>query len=177
MDRLFKALPTELQWEILCVFVGSHVVRYNKLRRRLDGKIHKEILNNSIEYSESRRLHHSFNADKIHLVGKYPPLSHKIPYTTIAIINFSEGGRRILIEDMATRQLSWWVVSNNRWVGSIMEDRVLHPFVKRVYPSWESTDKKKGIIWQKVVMYDPRRNNSEYYGIGSDWYRESGSIK
>lgn len=177
MERLFKALPTELQWEILCVFVGSHVVRYNKLRRRLDGKIHKEILNNTIEYSEYRRLHHSFYADKTPWFRSSPPLSHTVPYTTIAIINFSEGGRRILIEDMATRQLSWWVVSNNRWVGSIMEDRVLPPFVKRVYPSWESTDKKKGIIWQKVVMYDPRRNNSEYYGIGSNWYRESGSIK
>lgn len=170
MDRLFIALPTELQWEILCVFVGSHVVRYNKLRRRLDGRIHKEILNNAIEYSEySRRLYHSFNAGTI---GKYPPLSHKIPYNTIAIINFSGGGRRILIEDMATRQLSWWVVSNNKWVVSIIEDRVLPPFVKRVYPSWESTDKKKGIIWQKVVLYDPRKNNADYYGVGSDWLRD-----
>jgi hypothetical protein len=171
MERLFKALPTELQWEILCVFVGSHVVRNNRLRRRLDGRIHKEILNNAIEYSEYRRLHHRFNAGTI---GKYPPLSHKIPYTTIAIINFSGGGRRILIEDMATNQLSWWVVSNNKWVVSTMEDRVLPPFVKRVYPSWESTDKKKGIIWQKVVLYDPRKNNAEYYGVGSDWYKELG---
>ena len=167
MEKLFKALPTALQWEILCVFVGSHVVRYNKLRRRLDGKIQKEILNNTIEYSESRRLHLKiqpmFNPDKIPWIGKY---------TTVSIINFSEGRRRILIENSVTRQLSYWYICNNKWVVNIMEDKVLPPFVKHVYPSWGSTDKKKGLIWQKVVMYDPRRNNAEYYGYGSDWYRE-----
>jgi hypothetical protein len=169
MERLFKALPTELQWEILCVFVGSHVVRNNRLRRRLDGRIHKEILNNTIEYSESRRLHLKiqpmFNVDKIPWLGKY---------TIVAIINFSEGGRRILIENTDSGQLSYWYMCNNVWVVSTMEDRVLPPFVKRVYPSWKSTDKKKGIIWQKVVLYDPRRNNAEYFGVGSDWYKELG---
>jgi hypothetical protein len=83
MEKLFRSLPTELQWEILCVFVGSHVVRNNKLRRRLDGRIHKEILANTIEYSASRRLHLKiqplFNPDKIPWIGKY---------RTVAIINF-----------------------------------------------------------------------------------------
>lgn len=167
METLFKSLPTELQWEILCVFVGSHVVRYNKLRRRLNGKVQKEILANTIEYSASRRLHLKiqpiFNPDKIPWVGKY---------STVAIINFSEGGKRLLIENSDTGQLSYWYMCNNRWVVLIMDDLVLPPFIKHVYPSWESTDKKKGIIWQKVVLYDPRRNNSEYYGYGSDWYSE-----
>jgi hypothetical protein len=158
MYTLFKALPTELQWEVLCVFVGTHVVRFNKLLRRLDGKIQKEILRNTIEYSESRRLHLKiqpiFNPDKIPWVGKY---------TTVSIINFTEGGRRILIENSETGQLSYWYLCDHRWVVHLMDDIVLPPFVKRVYPSWESTDKKKGIIWQKVRLYDPRRNDSEYY--------------
>ena len=167
MDCLFKALPTELQWEILCVFVGSHVVRNNKLIRRLNGKIQKEILANPIEYSESRRLHLKyhpiFNPEKIPWVGKY---------CTVAIINFSEGGKRILMENTELGQLSYWYICNDKWVVSIMDDLTLPPFVKHSYPSWESTDKKKGVIWQKVVLYDPRRNNTEYYGYGADWYNE-----
>jgi hypothetical protein len=35
MDKLFKSLPTELQWEIMEKFVGTHVVRNGKLRRKL----------------------------------------------------------------------------------------------------------------------------------------------
>jgi hypothetical protein len=47
MDILFKALPRDLQWEILTAFVGSHVVRFNKLRRKIvftkiDGRIMRQ---------------------------------------------------------------------------------------------------------------------------------------
>lgn len=33
--QLFKALPRDLQWEVLCNFVGSHSVRKGKLIRKL----------------------------------------------------------------------------------------------------------------------------------------------
>ena len=39
MDNLFKALPRDLQWEILSEFVGTHAVRNGKLMRKLDNKI------------------------------------------------------------------------------------------------------------------------------------------
>jgi len=51
MDHLFKALPEALQWEILTEFVGTHVVRNNKLRRKLTGEIHSALLRN---YKSSR---------------------------------------------------------------------------------------------------------------------------
>lgn len=35
MDQLFKALPRDLQWEILSEFVGTHVVRNGKLIRKI----------------------------------------------------------------------------------------------------------------------------------------------
>ena len=35
MDSLFKALPRDLQWEILENFVGTHIVRNGRLRRKL----------------------------------------------------------------------------------------------------------------------------------------------
>jgi hypothetical protein len=168
MDILFTRLPTELQWEILCVFVGTHVVRFNKLRRRLDGKIQKDILMNMMHYSDSRRLFLKplpiYNPDKIPWLGKY---------RTVSIINFTEGGRRMLIENSLTGQLSSWYISNKRWIVVILDDvLVIDPFVKRTYPSWESTDKKKGTEWQKVVLYDPSRTYAESYGNGSDWFCE-----
>ena len=35
MDQVFRALPRDLQWEVLAEFVGSHAVRKGKLRRKL----------------------------------------------------------------------------------------------------------------------------------------------
>ena len=46
MDQLFKALPEALQWEIMTEFVGTHLVRYNKLRRKMTGEIHSLLLQN-----------------------------------------------------------------------------------------------------------------------------------
>ena len=164
MDDLFKRLPTDLQWEILCVFVGSHVVRYKKLRRRLNGKVQKEILTNTIFPRLFLKPLPIYNPDKIPWIGKY---------RTVSIVNFSEGNRRMLMENSLTGQLSCWYLSDDKWVVVIIDDTViLPPYEKHIYPSWESTDKKKGIIWQKVVLYDPRRTYSEYYGLGSDWFCE-----
>lgn len=172
MDILFKALPTELQWEILCVFVGSHVVRNNRLRRRLNGKVQREILANSIEYSKYRQLFPQlppiftiFNENKI-------PWLHQ--YQTVGMVHFSGGRKRILLKNNETEQLSDWYISYERWAVLNIDNLVLPPFVKHVYPAWESTDKKKGNIWQKVVLYDPRRNNPYYSGLGLDsWYHQN----
>ena len=36
MDKLFKALPRDLQWEVLTVFVGSHAVRKGQLIQKIN---------------------------------------------------------------------------------------------------------------------------------------------
>jgi hypothetical protein len=41
---------------------------------------------------------------------------------------------------------------------------VLPPFVKHDYPSYEYTDKKKGISLKKVVLYNPTKPNTYYHG-------------
>lgn len=163
METLFKALPTALQWEILCVFVGSHVVRNNRLKRRFTGKIQKQILDNTIKYSEYRKNQ------------TFLPIFHeeKIPwlvkYKIVTMIHFSEGGKRILLENKETAKMSYWYICSDRWVVLHLEDDlILTPFIKHNYPSWESTDKKKGTVWQKVVLYDPRKSNPNYFGLGSD---------
>lgn len=35
LDQLFIRLPRDLQWEVLSEFVGTHIVRNGKLRRKL----------------------------------------------------------------------------------------------------------------------------------------------
>ena len=35
MDQLFRALPRDLQWEVLTEFVGSHAVRKGKLIKKI----------------------------------------------------------------------------------------------------------------------------------------------
>ena len=35
MDQLFRALPRDLQWEVLTEFTGTHTVRKGKLRRKM----------------------------------------------------------------------------------------------------------------------------------------------
>ena len=52
MDQLFKALPCDLQWEVLSEFVGTHAVRKGKLRRKIvygmaGGKLMRQLDNNT----------------------------------------------------------------------------------------------------------------------------------
>lgn len=55
MGQLFKALPRDLQWEILETFVGTHAVRNGKLMRKL-------ILNiNDAQYKYSVRERPCYN--------------------------------------------------------------------------------------------------------------------
>ena len=52
MDQLFKALPRDLQWEVLADFVGTHVVRNGKLLRKLDNTITDRLKVTSAGYSK-----------------------------------------------------------------------------------------------------------------------------
>ena len=49
MDQVFKALPLDLQWEILVDFVGGYVVHNNRLMRLLSGDLHKKIMEHNFE--------------------------------------------------------------------------------------------------------------------------------
>jgi hypothetical protein len=60
MDQLFKALPRDLQWEILTEFVGTHTVRNGKLLRKITGEYQvqsiKKILPMNL-WLKDRRVH------------------------------------------------------------------------------------------------------------------------
>ena len=47
VDKIFKMLPRELQWEILTDFVGGFAVRFNRLRRLLSDDIQEKIVDHN----------------------------------------------------------------------------------------------------------------------------------
>ena len=144
MDQLFKALPRDLQWEILSEFVGSYSVR--------NGKLIKKII-----FDERHQMLQSI--PRIQMSKKwYPPdVADMFPNS---VVDFSNGTqlsftmhpeyglglngylfisntiRSDIPESMKVRKEYW--VSQNRWYCD--GDK---PFEKHVYPSYEDTEKKK----------------------------------
>jgi hypothetical protein len=178
MDYLFKNLPDVLQIDILCTYVGTHVMRNGKLRRRFDGKIQEKLLSSTI-YDQHYRLYLKedilYDERIISFFKEKPPCCYET-YRIIAINIFSyQCNSRVLVEDRITGELVVWYKFNKKeWNYSILDDSIiLLPFVKNQYLSWETTDKKKGIIWQKVVLYDPERSYLEFYNREESNYDES----
>ena len=58
VDKIFKMLPRELQWEILTDFVGGFAVRFNRLRRLLSDDIQEKIVDHNfgLTWRSWRRL-------------------------------------------------------------------------------------------------------------------------
>ena len=168
MDNLFKALPSELQYHILCIYVGTHVLRNGKLRRRFDGKIQEKLLSSTI-YDQHYRLYLKedilYDENIISSFQENPPCCYET-YRNIAIDIFSyQHNLRVLVENRITGELVFWYKFNKKeWNYYILDDSIiLLSFVKKKYSSWENTDKKKGNICKKVILYDPKRPYLDFY--------------
>lgn len=170
-DLMFRCLPDALQFQILCEFVGTHTVRKGKLRRRFDGRIQQTLLN--CTPSHHLYLHELPILDErmISLNYIFRPPCCGYTYRILSVILFSSclTVSRALVENRITGQLSIWYNIRNSWEWSFITDNsaTLPPFTKRQYASWESTDKKKGTIWQKVKLYHPERSNAWHCGIAA----------
>ena len=139
MDQLFKALPTDLQWEVLSTFLGTHSVRNGQLRRKkvLDSKFRMVMNMHRIQ-----KVTFPYNLDSVH---------------EIAFVSMPSSGRRIRCFQNADRSsdvsYSFSRPHDSTLVynyGSVIttvrppENSVaLPPFEKHSYPSYEHTDKKK----------------------------------
>jgi hypothetical protein len=130
MDQLFQALPTDLQWEILSEFVGSHSVR--------NGKLIKKIV-----FDERHQMLE--NMARIRTTWDPPLILEVIP---ISFVLFSNGTQLMFTYHPGYGTLGYMFISNKRewtrldiitgthWTGT-------PPYEKHVYPSYEYTDKKK----------------------------------
>lgn len=160
MDNLFIALPRDLQWEILSEFVGTHVVRNGRLRRKLTLlHITHDQYNYTIRYrpwydwlynrgndkdNDMIFLHwfnSSFNDDDhmricSHFAGQNQMMFCKDENTDETIYMYRIPGRIPSIWEFKWRA---------QFTPSRLEDLiVLPPFKKNTYLSYAFTNKKMG---------------------------------
>ena len=141
MDQLFKALPTDLQWEILSEFVGSHSVRNGKLIRKLMFDERHQMLQKIHRIQNTRKLLHAdlFPNSVVNFSN-----GTQLFFTTHSEYGIGLNGylfisntiRSDIAESLKIKKEYW--VTQNRWYSS--GD---YPFEKHTYPSYPDTNKKK----------------------------------
>ena len=138
MDQLFRALPRDLQWEILSEFVGSHSVRNGKLIRKLifDEKIHQILQKIPRIQMMSKNWYPPEVADMFpHSVVNGTQLS----FTMHPELGLGLNGYLFISNTIKSdKERKYYWVSQNRW-GTQETD----PYKKHTYPSYPDTDKKK----------------------------------
>ena len=137
MDQLFLSLPSDLQWEVLTQFAGTHAVRKGKLIKRIVFDARHQMIQDmpricpsvSVEYD----IYYFYAISVVKMSnGRYLALGESPVDEAL-----SYGFRRILRYD------ELW--HNEGYLKHIPLDDsvVLPPFEKHSYPSYEDTDKKK----------------------------------
>jgi hypothetical protein len=136
MFQLFHALPRDLQWEVLSLFVGSHSVRKGKLISKI------------VRDTGAIRLIPRVRTCHIYLYNR--------EYKAKTYACMIDGSQLMYCEDPVTGEAGY---THRRPVRrthqgesrsydcqytplTISQD-VLPPYVKNIYPSYQDTDKKK----------------------------------
>jgi hypothetical protein len=157
MNNLFKALPRDLQWEILEEFVGTHVVRNGKLMRKMTGEIQLRLLNTMrCNYGG---LYLKFKTEKYRPnyitcvdrdgIGVYTEVLLLAKYKMYVFLCTKMVNKDI---NMSYR----YVIANQGYIVPIDNSIVLSHFKKNNYPSYPFTDKKKVLLKKKVILYNPK---------------------
>lgn len=160
MENLFKNLPRDLQWEILTDWVGTHVVRYNKLRRKMT----REILDQLKEETKN-----SYFYEHTHLILKQYPCFYgdgKTPWywrnssnpaflTITQVVLGIHGNIFGLFKNRYTGDLFYGFYSrSHKWIMSTVVDNItLSPYVTHQYSSYPFTNKKMGRAGGEVVRF------------------------
>jgi len=157
MDQLFKALPRDLQWEILETFVGTHVVRNGKLMRKMTGDVQEEL---------ASKMGADLGGIWVKQLPLYIPLGTWIKGKN-TLFNSNVVLRRdfkmdiYLWENWDTREITYLYYRYNYYSNSYRYEMKnglrLPPFKKHNYPSYEYTDKKMGRPRKKMTIYNPRK--------------------
>ena len=139
MDKLFKALPRDLQWEVLTEFLGTHVVRYGKLMRKI-----VYTMDNRVRMGHRVRqclpwLHERHPDDALPMYIRFTTLgNHQVKF---CYDGFS--GDTIFCYRKIIDHHTLWEV---QYPLPRAEDTItLPPFVKNVYPSYPFTTQKRRI--------------------------------
>ena len=150
LDKLFKALPRDLQWEILTEFVGTHVVRNGKLMRKLPSMT--KTLKHHIFHTNPKFPWHYSKYGTI-TTNFVTPCFLSEAFAILSYVQMTDDGYRIMyctnrnqsyiIFRTATKQVD----DREIWDDErfLIDDSVVLPtFVKHDYPSYPFTNKKMG---------------------------------
>jgi hypothetical protein len=165
MDNLFKALPRDLQWEILSEFVGTHVVRNGKLMRKLMLDITKDQAKYLARYRPCYDWlynHHNDEDNKM-LFARWFYNSFNDDDHIRTCAKFAGQNQIMFCRDIDTDETIYMYRKeienqyfNDNWeaqftpINVLDVSVVLPPFIKHEYPSYEYTDKKKRLLKQDV---------------------------
>jgi hypothetical protein len=147
--QLFKNLPRDLQWEVLSEFVGSHAVRKGKLMRKMVFDTRHKVIQNIQPIRECNiwLYTNDFKARTIVYMGEGSQL--------MFCDDPKYGATRILFRKRNKRTHSRETKSYGHFFTPINDSVTLPPFEKHVYPSYEYTDKKKGIQIKPLRLMYP----------------------
>ena len=140
MEQLFKALPTDLQWEVLSTFVGSHVVRKGKLMLKMVRDTRFETLENipGVRWCFFNYHNVHYNAERYVRMRDQSRL--------FLCIDPVSGERRFLFSKHTGGPYDDSIYQYRDYDFSIPVSATdLPPFIKHSYPSYEHTDKKKKV--------------------------------
>ena len=146
MYKLFRALPRDLQWEILAEFVGTHAVRNGKLIQKIVYSTRNNLLHRYVGGNET--FMPVINAARVRMVL---PWLNRRPGTEQQYIRFRANKQVQFVEDPLTgdtavcyhRVISYIDMWEVNFPAVRTVDPPLPPFVKHYYPSYPATDKKK----------------------------------
>jgi hypothetical protein len=152
MYNVFDALPRDLQWEVLTVFVGSHAVRKGQLIKKINLDNKYQLIRDMarIEKCYIGQYIQAFNTKSfVQLPNGSQLMFCECPYTGYMGYKF----RQVL-----KRECSWMPKAYGLQYTSLTYSAPLPPFEKHSYPSYEDTDKKKATrLAQKIVEPTPKR--------------------
>lgn len=152
MNTFFKALPADLQWEILVDFVGTHVVRNGKLMRKLVIPENHTPLKYMITNIDPK---FPLRYGKYGVMCTHPEIPAFLSENVdiVSFVTFANGSKMMCAVGTITKQLSyifrtWTKIIEERQIWDherfVVDDSViLDPFVKHEYQSYPFTNKKK----------------------------------
>ena len=162
MDKMFKALPRDLQWEVLTEFAGTHVVRGGKLMRKIvfakiNGKTvrktttGKETIELPVaelvrERKQLPRLHGGFSPTTKEQQEATRPKLLRI-YSNSKVLQFFRDQYTNETVYLHRKEINNMILYEVRYTTSTAEDMTVLPqYKKEKYPSYPYTNKKRKIF-------------------------------
>ena len=151
IDQLFKALPRDLQWEVLTEFTGTHSVRKGKLMKKIvysmmDGKMVRQLDDNTfipvihgLKVRQRLAWLHDHPEDARPKYIRFNTLGNRL----MQFCNDGATGDTIFCYRKTVDHHILWEIQYP--VARAEDTVVLPPFVKHDWPSYPHTDKKRKI--------------------------------